>query len=36
VHQSGWVASRTLDYLLGSASLREILGKLPGEQAPAS
>ncbi len=36
VHQSGWVPSRTLDYLLGSASLRQILGKLPGEEEPAS
>jgi len=36
VHQSGWTQTRTLDYLLGSASLREILGYLPGEEKPAS
>jgi hypothetical protein len=36
VHASGWVPSRTLDYLLGSASLRELLGKLPGQETPAS
>ncbi len=31
LHQSGWVPSRTLDYLLGSASLRQVLGYLPQE-----
>jgi hypothetical protein len=36
VHQSGWTQTRTLDYLLGSASLREVLGYLPGEEKPAS
>ncbi len=39
VHQSPWIASRTLDYLLGSSSLRDALGFLPGEGgdvAPAS
>lgn len=36
VHQSGWTQTRTLDYLLGSASLREMLGYLPGKEQPAS
>jgi hypothetical protein len=36
VHQSAWKATRTLDYLLGSTSLREMLGFLPGEERPAS
>jgi hypothetical protein len=36
VHQSKWAQTRTLDYLLGSASLRDVLGYLPGEEQPES
>jgi len=36
VHRSGWVASRSLDFLLGSASLEQALGYLPGPEGPAS
>jgi len=36
VHQGRWTQTRTLDYLLGSASLREMLGYLPGEEKPES
>jgi len=31
VHQSKWIPSRSLDFLLGSASIREALGYVPGE-----
>lgn len=33
VHQSRWIPSRTLDFLLGSSSLRDAFGFLPGEAA---
>ena len=36
VHESRWFPSRAVDYLLGSASLRQVLGYLPGAEEPAS
>jgi hypothetical protein len=36
VHSSDWAPSRTLDYLLGSASLKKVLGFVPGQEEPAS